>query len=169
MPTEFSEQLTAILPRMHVWALALTRNRAAADDLTQDVAAKALSAQDSFEMGTNLQAWLHRIMFNHFISDTRIRKRFSEADEIPELPVASSQEDRTALQELSKAVKQLPRDQREALVMISLEGASYETAAARTGCNIGTLKSRVHRARLQLRSYMLGGPMVSPAADSASP
>jgi RNA polymerase sigma-70 factor (ECF subfamily) len=141
---------------MRVWALALTRNRAAADDLTQDVATKALLAQDCFIPGTNFSAWVHRIMINHFISSVRNRREFTDMDTVPEQPVLAAHEDRTALRELSWALKRLPRDQREALFMIALQEIPYETAAARTGCAIGTLKSRVHRARLQLRSFMLG-------------
>jgi RNA polymerase sigma-70 factor, ECF subfamily len=64
---EFQDQLTAFLPKMRVWAMALTRNRAAAEDLVQDVAMKALAASESFAPGTNFSAWVHRIMTNHFI------------------------------------------------------------------------------------------------------
>lgn len=156
MPHTFDEQLIAFLPRMRVWALALTRNRAAAEDLTQDVAAKALVAQDCFTPGTNFSAWVHRIMLNHFISSVRNKREFTDMENMPDQPVSASHEDRTALRELSWALNRLPSDQREALLMIALHEISYETAAEKTGCAIGTLKSRVHRARLQLRSFMLG-------------
>lgn len=156
MPQEFNDQLISFLPKMRVWALALTRNRAAAEDLTQDVAAKALLAQNCFMPGTNFSAWVHRIMINHFISSVRNKREFTDMDAMPDVPVSASHEDRTALRELSWAFKRLPPDQREALSMIALQEIPYETAAERTGCAIGTLKSRVHRARLQLRSYMLG-------------
>jgi RNA polymerase sigma-70 factor, ECF subfamily len=156
VPQEFNDLLISFLPKMRVWALALTRNRAAADDLTQDVAAKALLAQDCFMPGTNFSAWVHRIMINHFISSVRNKREFTDMDTMPELPVAAAHEDRTALRELSWAVTRLPPDQREALFMIAVQEIPYETAAERTGCAIGTLKSRVHRARLQLRAYMMG-------------
>ncbi|WP_428484021.1 sigma-70 family RNA polymerase sigma factor [Rhodopila sp.] len=156
MPQEFHEQLTSFLPKMRVWALALTRNRAAADDLTQDVATKALVAKDCFIPGTNFSAWVHRIMINHFISSVRSRREFTDIDNMPEIQVAAPHEDRTALRELGWALNRLPRDQREALYMIVLQEKSYEDAAAMTGCAIGTLKSRVHRARLQLRAFLLG-------------
>ena len=155
MPHTFDEQLIAFLPRMRVWALALTRNRAAAEDLTQDVAAKALGAQNCFTLGTNFSAWVHRIMLNHFISSVRNKREFTDIESMPEQPVTASHEDRTALRELSWALNRLPPDQREALLMIALQEIPYETAAEKTGCAIGTLKSRVHRARLQLRSFML--------------
>jgi len=149
---EFHDQLVAFLPRMRVWALALTRNGVAADDLTQDVATKVLVAQDGFTPGTNFSAWVHRIMVNHFISGIRSRREFSDMAHIPEVAVAPAHEDRIALRELNSAVSRLPDDQREALFMIVLHQKSYEAAAELTGCAIGTLKSRVHRARVQLRA-----------------
>ena len=156
MAAEFHEQLTAFLPKMRVWALALTRNRAAADDLAQDVATKALIAQDCFIPGTNFSAWIYRIMINHFISSVRNRREFTDMDTMPEVPVPAAHEDSTALRELSWALDRLPADQREALSMIVLREESYEAAAKVTGCAIGTLKSRVHRARLQLRTHLTG-------------
>lgn len=159
MAQEFHDQLIAFLPKMRVWALALTRNRAAAEDLTQDVATKALIAQDCFMPGTNFSAWVHRIMVNHFISSVRSRREFTDMETVPEVPVPAAHEDRTALRELGWALDRLPHDQREALSMIVLQEQSYETAAEATGCAIGTLKSRVHRARLQLRAYLTGEPL----------
>lgn len=164
MAQDFQDQLIAFLPKMRVWALALTRNRAAAEDLTQDVATKALVARDCFIPGTNFSAWVHRIMINHFISSVRNRREFTDMDAMPDLPVPAAHEDRTALRELGWALNRLPPDQREALFMIVLQEKSYEAAAAVTGCAIGTLKSRVHRARLQLRVYLTGEPQQSKAA-----
>jgi RNA polymerase sigma-70 factor (ECF subfamily) len=161
---EFQDQLIAFLPKMRVWALALTRNRAAAEDLTQDVATKALVARDCFAPGTNFSAWVHRIMINHFISSVRNRREFTDMDSMPELPVPAPHEDRTALRELGWALNRLPADQREALFMIVLQEQSYEAAAEATGCAVGTLKSRVHRARLQLRAYLAGEQFQSKAA-----
>jgi RNA polymerase sigma-70 factor (ECF subfamily) len=156
MSAEFHDQLIAFLPKMRVWALALTRNRAAADDLAQDVATKALMAQDCFIPGTNFSAWIHRIMINHFISSVRNRREFTDMDTVPEVPIPAAHEDRTALREIGWALDRLPPDQREALFMIVLQEKSYESAAEVTGCAIGTLKSRVHRARLQLRAFLTG-------------
>ncbi|MEO8715310.1 MAG: sigma-70 family RNA polymerase sigma factor [Acetobacteraceae bacterium] len=169
MAQEFNELLISFLPKMRVWALALTRNRAAADDLMQDVAAKALLAQDCFMPGTNFSAWVHRIMINHFISSVRNKREFTDMDTMPEVPVAPAHEDRTALRELSWALTRLPPDQREALYMIALQEIPYEAAAERTGCAVGTLKSRVHRARLQLRAFMIGegSNLAGPASQHA--
>ncbi|HET7879267.1 MAG TPA: sigma-70 family RNA polymerase sigma factor [Acetobacteraceae bacterium] len=163
MAEEFHDELIKFLPKMRIWALALTRNRAAAEDLTQDVAAKALVAKDCFTPGTNFSAWVHRIMVNHFISGVRSRREYTDVDTVPEVPVAAAHEDRTALRELGWALERLPRDQRDALQMIVLQEQSYEDAAEVTGCAIGTLKSRVHRARLQLRAYLTGEPMADAA------
>ncbi len=156
MAQDFNDLLISFLPKMRDWALALTRNRAAANDLTQDVATKVLAARDCFIPGTNFSAWVHRIMINHFISSVRNKKEFADMDNVPEVPVLAAHEDRTALRELGWAVDRLPPDQREALFMIVLQERSYEDAAEVTGCAIGTLKSRVHRARLQLRSFLSG-------------
>ena len=156
MAQEFHEQLIEYLPRMRVWALALTRNRAAAEDLTQDVATKALTARDCFIPGTNFSAWVHRIMINHFISGARSRREFTDVDTVPDVPVPAAHEDRAVLRELGWAFDRLPPDQREALDMIALQERSYESAAEVTGCAIGTLKSRVHRARLRLRAHLTG-------------
>jgi RNA polymerase sigma-70 factor (ECF subfamily) len=166
MAQEFQEQLIEFLPKMRVWALALTRNRAAAEDLTQDVATKALVARDCFTPGTNFSAWVHRIMINHFISGVRNRREFTDMDSVPDVAVPAPHEDRTALRELGWALDRLPPDQREALFMIVLQEKSYETAAEATGCAIGTLKSRVHRARTQLRLFLTGeqAPQTSNAA-----
>jgi RNA polymerase sigma-70 factor (ECF subfamily) len=156
MPQEFHDQLISFMPKMRVWALALTRNRAAADDLTQDVATKALVAQHCFTPGTNFSAWVRRIMINHFISSVRSKREFTDTENMPEVAVSAAHEDRTALRELGWALDRLPADQREALSMIVLQEQSYEDAAEKTGCAIGTLKSRVHRARLQLRAFLVG-------------
>ena len=153
---DFHEQLIEFLPKMRVWALALTRNKAAADDLTQDVATKALVAKDCFIPGTNFSAWVHRIMINHFISSVRNRREFTDMDNVPDFAIPAAHEDRTALRELGWALDRLPPDQREAIFMIVLQEKSYEAASEVTGCAIGTLKSRVHRARLQLRAYLTG-------------
>ena len=156
MPDEFHDQLIARLPQMRIWALALTRNRAAAEDLVQDTATKALLAKDRFVPGTNFGAWTHRIMTNHFISGVRKQRMTTELDDTMELPVAPAHEDKLALRELAHALDRLAPDQREALFMIVLHENSYEDAAAIAGCAVGTMKSRVHRTRAMLRAWLLG-------------
>jgi RNA polymerase sigma-70 factor, ECF subfamily len=153
---EFQERLTAFLPKMRVWAMSLTRNRAAAEDLVQDVAVKALAASESFVPGTNFSAWVHRIMTNHFISGVRSRREYNDLDKMPEVRIPAAQHDRIELRELNLAFQRLPKEQKAALRMAGIEEQSYEEAADATGCAVGTLKSRVHRARLNLRSQMHG-------------
>ena len=153
---EFQDRLTGFLPTMRAWAMALTRNRATAEDLVQDVAMKTLVASESFIPGTNFSAWVHRIMVNHFISSVRSKREHYDLDQVLEVGVRGTQADRSDLRELDVLFRQLPRDQQEALRLIAFEERSYEEVAGATGCPIGTLKSRVHRARLHLRSEMLG-------------
>ncbi len=154
----FHDQVISILPKLRVQALALTRNRAGAEDLVQDVVCNALSAQDSFIPGTNFAAWMHRILRNRFISNLRKRRDTVDIEDVPSAALASEapHEDRLALKELATAMTRLPSDQREALVMVVLNGMSYEALAEATGCAVGTAKSRVFRARRQLEAWLLG-------------
>ena len=154
----FHDQIIAILPKLRIQALALTRNRAAAEDLVQDAVCNALSAQQSFIPGTNFPAWMHRILRNRFISNLRKRRDTTDIDDVPSSVFATEapHEDRLALKELAQAMTRLPADQREALVMVVVHGMSYEALAESTGCAVGTAKSRVFRARRQLESWLLG-------------
>ena len=154
----FHDQIIGILPKLRVQALALTRNRASAEDLVQDAVCNALSAQSSFIPGTNFPAWMHRILRNRFISNLRKRRDTTDIDDVPAATFATDapHEDRLALKDLAKAMTRLPTDQREALVMVVVHGMSYEALAESTGCAVGTAKSRVFRARRQLEAWMLG-------------
>jgi RNA polymerase sigma-70 factor (ECF subfamily) len=154
--SEFQDQLTQFLPKMRIWALALTRNATAAEDLVQDVALKTLIASESFVPGTNFSAWVHRIMINHFISARRQARETTDIEQVPEMAVAAPQQDSTDLREVSRVFQRLPEDQKHALRSIAIEEKSYEQVAGECGLAIGTLKSRVHRARLQLRTEMTG-------------
>jgi RNA polymerase sigma-70 factor (ECF subfamily) len=158
MYSEFHGQLVTLLPRLRVQALALTRNRAAAEDLVQDAVANALAAQDSFTPGTNFPAWMHRILRNRFISTLRKQRDTTDIEDLPAslFAVSATHEDRLVLKELGRAVNRLPVDQREALFMVVLQGMSYEDVAGATGCAVGTAKSRVFRARRQLQSWLMG-------------
>ena len=158
MTTVFHDQVIAILPKLRVQALALTRNRAAAEDLVQDAVCNALSAQATFIPGTNFPAWMHRILRNRFISNLRKRRDTTDIDDVPQAVFATNaaHEDSLALKELGAAMDRLPSDQREALVMVVIHGMSYEALAEATGCAVGTAKSRVFRARRQLEGWLLG-------------
>ena len=154
----FHDLLITGLPRLRAHAHALTRNPAAADDLVQDAVANALTARDSFTPGTNFRAWIHRILYNRFINDTRKWHATMGLDDMPEtLPgISGAQEDRLILGELRGAIGRLPADHRAALLMVALQGMSYEDVAEVTGCAVGTAKSRVFRARRQLQAALLG-------------
>src|ERR1700722_6457343 len=111
---EFQERLTGFLPKMRVWALGLTHNRAAAEDLVQDGAMKTLLASEPFVPDTNFSSWVHRIMVNPFTSSVRNRREYSDLDQMPEVSIPATQQDRTELRELNVAFQPLPKEQRQA-------------------------------------------------------
>jgi RNA polymerase sigma-70 factor (ECF subfamily) len=165
---EFHGQLITLLPKLRVQALALTRNRAAAEDLVQDAVANALAAQDSFTPGTNFAAWMHRILRNRFISTLRRQRETTDIEDLPmsAFAVNAPHEDRMVLKELSRALGRLPSEQREALFMVVLQGLSYEEVAQATGCAVGTAKSRVFRARRQLQTWLAGEERSGPRIEN---
>ncbi len=156
--TPFHALMVDALPGLRQQAFALTRNRADADDLVQAAVTNALAAQHSFTPGTNFKAWMSRILRNRFLSDMRRRRETVEVDEAPAeaFARAAGQEDSIALQELRRALAKLPADQRLALMMVTVQGMSYEEVSAQLGVAVGTLKCRVFRARKQLQVMLLG-------------
>jgi RNA polymerase sigma-70 factor, ECF subfamily len=160
MSVSFETELLAALPKLRATALMFTRDRAAADDLVQDCVLRALTSQDSYTLGTNLSAWLYRIMRNRFISGLRgTRMVACSIDDVESaaLSVGGNQESNIAKLELMKELEALPLIQREAVLLVGAAGLSYEEAAASLDCNVGTVKSRVSRARNTLR-LRLNGP-----------
>ncbi|MFG1345975.1 sigma-70 family RNA polymerase sigma factor [Xanthobacter autotrophicus DSM 431] len=150
-------QVLEFLPALRAFARSLTRNRTEADDLVQETLLKALSNIDKFDPGTNLRAWLFTILRNTYY--TEIRKRRRESDGISALShqdtnIGPSQEWSATLSSLKDALSHLPDDQREALVLVGAAGLSYEEAAEVCGCALGTIKSRVNRARNKLLALM---------------
>jgi len=164
----FHDLLTTALPRLRTHARALTRNRAAADDLVHDTVASALAGRHSFTPGTNFRAWIHRILHNRFITDTRKRHATEDLDHVPDavLGIGGAQEDRLIVGELRGAIGHLPAEQRAALLMVALQGMSYDEVAQATGCAVGAAKSRVFRARRQLQAMLFGK---EDASSNASP
>ncbi len=152
MSPEYEKQMVDLLPKMRIWALHLTRNVSATDDLIQDVALKTLLAFEGFTPGTNFPAWVRRIMHNHFISSLRQRRNFIPLDDVPEASVAETQEVQINIRDLDLAFQNLSTTHKQALDSIALQDLSYEEVSHSTGVAVGTLKSRVHRARLQLRA-----------------
>lgn len=154
---EFRDALLASIPNMRAFAISLSGNHARADDLVQDVLVKAWSNMDKFQEGTNLKAWLFTILRNTYLSDHRKRKREVEdvngaySDRLSSPP---EQHGHLDMKDLKIALAKLSTDQREALVLIGAEGFSYEEAAEICGCAVGTIKSRVNRARNRLAELM---------------
>ncbi len=156
----FKAQLVDVIPHMRAFARVLTMNPAEADDLAQEALAKAWQARKSYAMGTNLKAWAFTIVRNQFYSEKRRSWRSTQLDpEVAERTLVAT-EDPMAAQELNEvrmAMAALPVDQREALILIGAGGLSYEEAAEICGCAIGTVKSRVSRARDALRHMIETG------------
>ncbi|WP_431303022.1 sigma-70 family RNA polymerase sigma factor [Sediminicoccus sp. BL-A-41-H5] len=168
---DFHDLMMAALPSLRQQALALTRNRADADDLVQTAVANALSARASFEPGTNFRAWMGSILRNRFLSDCRRRRPTASIEDVPPASLARSggQEESLAMKELHHHLARLPADQRLLLLMISVQGVSYEDASAQMGIPVGTLKARVSRTRAQLRNWILGEGAARPPGREERP
>ena len=157
---EFKTELTALIPQMRAFARSLCRDATAADDLAQDALLKAWNNRASFEPGTNMKAWTFMILRNQFYSDKRRSWRSSQLDpEVAErtLEAASNPIASLELDEVRRALACLPDDQREALILIGAGGLSYEEVSEICGCAIGTIKSRVSRARDRLATIIEDG------------
>jgi RNA polymerase sigma-70 factor (ECF subfamily) len=145
--------LLAEIPSLRVFALSLAGSSDRADDLVQDTLMKAWSSAASFAEGTNMRAWLFTIMRNTFFSQYRkARREVQDVDgeAAARLVVLPDQLAHLDLADFRACLERLPSDQREALVLIGASGFSYEEAAEICGCAVGTIKSRVNRARRRL-------------------
>ncbi|MGB3500721.1 MAG: sigma-70 family RNA polymerase sigma factor [Mesorhizobium sp.] len=154
---DFKAGLLAAIPNLRAFAVSLTHSSDRADDLVQETLVKAWDKQRSFEPGTNLKAWLFTILRNEFYSQMRKRGReIQDSDGImtAKLAVHPSQPGKLDLEDFRGALGQLPEDQREAIILIGASGFSYEEAAEICGCAIGTIKSRVSRARTRLQEIL---------------
>lgn len=152
---DFRKQLLAALPKLRFYAISLTHNRDAADDLVQETVAKALRARHSFQPGTNLQAWLFRIQRNQFISDLRAARPTTDIEEALTVGLPGGQETGMMMREFLQAFAKLHATQREALILAVVEGQKLEDIAALTGVAVGTVKSRISRARDALARMLL--------------
>ena len=149
---EMSAALTGILPDMRAFARFLTKDRILADDLVQDAAVRALTSAHLYAPGTNLKAWLFTIIRNCFYNNLRIQRREATlSDYVEDKSDTGSQEMSLILCDFRRAFWQLSSEHREALMLIGPSGLSYAAAAAICGCAVGTIKSRVNRARAELR------------------
>jgi RNA polymerase sigma-70 factor (ECF subfamily) len=151
------EAVLAAVPKLRAFAISLCGNVDRADDLVQETLLRALANIGSFQPGTNMSAWLFTILRNHFHSEYRKRRREVEDGDGSYAETLKSQPDQTArleLQEFRVALAKLPADQREALILVGASGFSYEETAEICGCAVGTIKSRVNRARTRLAELM---------------
>ena len=152
----FSQRLIGFLPNLRRFAIALCRSRELADDLVQAACEKALAAEDSFQPGTRFDAWMFRILRNIWIDTLRRQKTAGVSEDISnyeDLGTPSGEEaaiTRMTLQTVSEAIDLLPDEQREVLLMVCVEELSYKETAELLGIPIGTVMSRLARARKNL-------------------
>jgi RNA polymerase sigma-70 factor (ECF subfamily) len=149
---EFKRLLVAIVPVLRRFAISLARDPTAADDLVQDTLFRAWRSRARFEQGTNFEAWTFTILRNQFYSHQRRRREVQDEDGSYTARLSSppDQAGRLDLQDVRAALDRLAPVMREALVLVAIENLSYEEAATVMNCQVGTVKSRVWRAREQL-------------------
>ena len=151
------EAMLAAVPSLRAFAISLSGNIDRADDLVQETLLRAIANIDSFQPGTNMSAWMFTILRNLFRSEYRKRRREVEDTDgsyAESLKSHPEQNSRLEFQEFRAALAKLPPDQREALILVGASGFSYEEAAAICECAVGTIKSRVNRARTRLAELM---------------
>jgi RNA polymerase sigma-70 factor, ECF subfamily len=149
----FKQDLVAMIPSLRSFARGLCGTRELADDMAQDTLMRAWVARDSYTPGTHFRAWLYRILRNNYYSNYRKNSRLVAWDpEIAErlLVEEPAQEWGRHLEDVMDGLAKLPAEQREALMMVTASGMSYEETAEVIGCAIGTVKSRVSRGRAAL-------------------
>jgi RNA polymerase sigma-70 factor (ECF subfamily) len=156
----FEEELLAAVPFMRAFGRTLTGDTETAEDLAQETVLQAWRCRDQFHDGTNLRAWLSTILRNRFYSTQRRRKWRAEYDQeiiertlvAPDDPSANVE-----LEDVRRALAMLPDFQREALILVGAGGMRYEEVAEIMGCPVGTVKSRVRRARDELQAILFEG------------
>ena len=155
---DIHQKIEAELPRLRRYARALVRDAVGADDLVQDCLTRALGKLHLWREGTDLRAWLFTILHNQYVNYVRSSVRagttveFGEADLLLSQP--ANQEAGLKLRDLDRALGQLPAEQRAVILLIGLEGMSYDEVAAAVGVPTGTVRSRLSRGRLALRELM---------------
>ena len=157
--SSFTDMLLAHQPRLRAYAMGLTRNHAAADDLVQDTAFRVLRAERQFVVGTNFKAWTYRIMKNCFLSSMRVAKRTpTRIDDVAEevLATPGRQEDLVFTREVIEAMAKLPEAQLQVIMLVCADGLSYDEAATSARTTVGTIKSRLWRARKKMESLTTG-------------
>jgi RNA polymerase sigma-70 factor, ECF subfamily len=156
-PLSLKDAMLAQVPNLRGFACSLCGNSEVADDLVQETLLKAWHHLDSFQVGTNLRAWLFTILRNAYFSDLRKRRREvcdTDGMKAATLSVAPAQQGHLDMLDLQKALAHVPPDQREALVLVAAAGLSYDEAARIAQCPVGTIKSRISRARAKLAELL---------------
>ena len=160
--TCFGDQLIAVLPRLRRFARGLTRSAVDADDLVQAACERALARQHQFQEGTRFDSWMFRIVQTIWIDQIRSREVRKEDGDVVEERLGSDEpvrrvEARLALDEVRRAIDRLPADQRTALLLVTVDGLSYKEAADVVQVPVGTIMSRLARARIALQLHLEAG------------
>jgi RNA polymerase sigma-70 factor (ECF subfamily) len=149
------------LPRLRRYARALTGDPGRADDLVQDTLERALAKLDLWQPGSDLRAWLFTLMHNLFVNQLRARRPQEAAmDDGFEAPVSGGQLEALAVRDIQVALSRLPEEQREVLLLVALEQFAYAEAAQVLGVPVGTVMSRLGRAREKMRRLLAGEAVV---------
>lgn len=154
------QAIVDLIPRLRRYARALVGDRSAADDLVQDTLERAWAKFHLYRIGTDLRAWMFTVMHNVHVNRVRAQRPTDAlTDELPEMAQRAAQGDSLMVRDMDRALAKLPEEQREVLLLVALEDMSYEEAARALGIPIGTVMSRLSRARGRLRATMLELPM----------
>jgi RNA polymerase sigma factor (sigma-70 family) len=157
-----AQRLVELIPRLRRYARALVGDRATADDLVQDTLERAWAKLHLYRRGTDLRAWLFTVMHNVHVNRVRAARVTDPLeDEMPELAQRAPQGDALLVRDLDRGITRLPAEQRAVLLLVTLEEMSYEQVARTLGIPIGTVMSRLSRAREKLRAMMLGQPVAA--------
>jgi RNA polymerase sigma-70 factor (ECF subfamily) len=152
-----AERMVELIPRLRRYARALVGDRASADDLVQDTLERGWAKLHLYRRGTDLRAWLFTVMHNVHVNKVRaMRATDTLDDEMPELALRAPQGDALIVRDLDRAIALLPAEQRAVLLLVTLEDMSYEDVARTLGIPMGTVMSRLSRAREKLRLLVLG-------------
>lgn len=155
-----AKRLVDLIPRLRRYARALVGDRTTADDLVQDTLERAWAKLHLYRRGTDLRAWLFTVMHNVHINRIRATRAVDPLeDDMPELAQPQRGPDALLVRDLDRAIARLPADQRAVLLLVTLEEMSYEEVARTLGIPIGTVMSRLSRAREKLRAMMSGQPV----------
>lgn len=169
-PIDFKRELSAVIPHLRAFARGLCGRPDMADDLVQETMLKAWAARDRFQPGTSMRAWTFVILRNAYLTEMRRNRFRGDYDETAAerlLTAPAGQEEPIHLADMHRALLQLPPERREALLLVGAGGFSYEEAAEICGCAVGTIKSRVGRARASLAAMLEEGSIPHRSIEDA--